>query len=138
MQSLIPILLTLMAALGSLTTVALMHPVIYVSLNIIATLIQNIVFPLIFCAAILGIVSSLSERFQVSRLADLFRDGSMLLTGLLLTIFTGILGSSGGSRSGYRWGWDAHNKISDRCCCPCSRGCSYRCRRCCCRLFTLY
>jgi stage III sporulation protein AE len=95
MQSLIPILLTLMAALGSLTTVALMHPVIYVSLNIIATLIQNIVFPLIFCAAILGIVSSLSERFQVSRLADLFRDGSMLLTGLLLTVFTGILGVQG-------------------------------------------
>lgn len=95
MQSLIPILLTLMAAMGSLTTVALMHPVIYISLNITATLIQNIVFPLIFCAAILGIVSSLSERFKVSRLADLFRDGSVLLTGLLLTIFTGILGIQG-------------------------------------------
>ena len=95
MQSLIPILLTLMAAMGSLTTVALMHPVIYISLNITATLIQNIVFPLIFCAAILGIVSSLSERFKVSRLADLFRDGSVLLMGLLLTIFTGILGIQG-------------------------------------------
>ncbi|MGB4503802.1 MAG: stage III sporulation protein AE [Syntrophaceticus sp.] len=95
MQSLIPILLTLMAAMGSLTTVALMHPVIYMSLNILATLIQNVVFPLIFCAAVLGIISSLSERFQVSRLADLFRDGSVLLTGLFLTIFIGILGIQG-------------------------------------------
>lgn len=95
MQSLIPVLLTLMAAMGSLTTVALMHPVVIVSLNLIAALIQNIVFPLVFCAAILGIVSSLSERFQVSRLADLFRDGSVLLTGLLLTVFIGILGIEG-------------------------------------------
>lgn len=95
MQSLIPILLTLMAAMGSLTTVALMHPVIYISLNILATLIQNIVFPLIFCAAILGVISSLSERFQVSRLADLFRDGSVLLISLFLTIFIGILAVQG-------------------------------------------
>ena len=121
MQSLIPILLTLMAAMGSLTTVALMHPVIYISLNITATLIQNIVFPLIFCAAILGIVSSLSERFKVSRLADLFRDGSVLLTGLLLTIFTGILGIQGVAGA-VTDGRAAHSKVSYRCLCPGSRG----------------
>lgn len=95
MQSLIPVLLTLMAALGSLTTVALMHPVIFISLNVLGTLMRNIVFPLIFCAAILGIVNQISDRFQVSRLADIFRDGSVLLVGLFLTIFIGILGIQG-------------------------------------------
>ena len=45
MQSLIPVVMTLMAAMGNLSTIALMHPVIYVSLNILATLTQNIVFP---------------------------------------------------------------------------------------------
>lgn len=95
MQSLIPVLLTLLAALGNLTSVALLHPVIYLSLNILGTLTQNVVFPLIFCSAILGIITQLSERFQVSRLADLFRDGSVLLLGLFLTIFTGILAVQG-------------------------------------------
>jgi stage III sporulation protein AE len=95
MQSLIPVILTLLAAMGSLTSVALMHPVIYISLNIIATLFQTIVFPLIFCAAVLGIISTISERFQVTRLADLLRDGSVFLTGLFLTIFTGILAVQG-------------------------------------------
>jgi len=95
MQSLIPVVMTLMAAMGNLTTVALMHPVIYVSLNILATLTQNIVFPLIFCAAVLGIVSSLSTRFQVSRLANLFKDGSMVLIGLFLTVFIGVLSIQG-------------------------------------------
>ncbi len=95
MQSLIPVVMTLMAAMGNLSTVALMHPVIYVSLNILATLTQNIVFPLIFCAAVLGIVSNLSTRFQVSRLANLFKDGSMILIGLFLTVFIGILSIQG-------------------------------------------
>lgn len=95
MQSLIPVIMTLLAAVGNLTSVALMHPVIYLSLNILGTLTQNIVFPLIFCSAVLGIVSRLSERFQVSRLAELFRDGSVLLLGLFLTIFTGILAVQG-------------------------------------------
>jgi len=95
MQSLIPVLLTLLAALGNLTSVAFLHPVIYLSLNVLGTLTQNVVFPLIFCSAILGIITQLSERFQVSRLADLFRDGSVLLLGLFLTIFTGIMAVQG-------------------------------------------
>ncbi len=95
MQSVIPVVLTMMAAMGNLTTVALMHPVIYISLNVLAVLTQNIVFPLIFCAAVLGIISKLSTRFQVSRLADLFKDGSMVLIGLFLTVFIGILGIQG-------------------------------------------
>lgn len=95
MQAMIPVIMTLMAAMGNLTTVALMQPVIFISSNILATLIQNIVFPLIFCAAVLSIVSSLSERFKVSRLADLIRDGSVLLVSLVLTIFIGILGIQG-------------------------------------------
>ncbi|MDD3315276.1 MAG: stage III sporulation protein AE [Syntrophaceticus sp.] len=95
MQAMIPVLLTLMAAMGNVTTVAVMQPVIFVSSNILATLINNIVFPLIFCAAVLSIVSSLSERFKVNRLADLFRDGSVFLVSLFLTIFIGILGIQG-------------------------------------------
>lgn len=95
MHALLPVLLTLMAALGNLSSVALMHPVILISLNLLGTLTRNIVFPLIFCAAVLAIVSHLSERFQVSRLAGLFRDGSVALLSLFLTIFVGILAIQG-------------------------------------------
>ncbi|MGB9792079.1 MAG: stage III sporulation protein AE [Thermacetogeniaceae bacterium] len=95
MHSILPVLLTLMAGMGNLTTVALIHPVVFVSLNIFGALTRNIVFPLIFCAAILGIINHISERFQVSRLADLLRDGSVILTTLFLTLFVGILGVQG-------------------------------------------
>lgn len=95
MQSLLPVILTLMAALGNLTTVALMHPVILFSLNVLGMLTRNIVFPLIFCAAVLGIVNQLSDRFQISRLVALFRDGSVLILSFFLMIFIGILGIQG-------------------------------------------
>jgi stage III sporulation protein AE len=91
MQSLLPVILTLTAAMGGLTTVSLMQPVIIVSMNLLGTLIDNVVFPLIFCAAVLGIVNQLSERLQLSRLANLFRDGSGILLSLFITIFLGIL-----------------------------------------------
>lgn len=95
MHSILPVLLTLMAGMGNLTSVALMHPVVFASLNVFGALTRNIVFPLIFCAAILGIVNHISERFQVSRLAELLRDGSVVLTTLFLTLFVGILGIQG-------------------------------------------
>ncbi|MGD0152163.1 MAG: stage III sporulation protein AE [Thermacetogeniaceae bacterium] len=95
MQSLLPVILTLMAAMGSLTTVSLMQPAIVMALEVLGTLTSNVVFPLIFCAAILGIVNQLSERLQVSRLAGLFRDGSIILLSLFITVFLGLLSVQG-------------------------------------------
>ncbi len=95
MQSLLPVILTLMAAMGSLTTVSLMQPAIVMALDILGTLISNVVFPLIFCAAILGIINQLSERIQVSRLAGFFRDGSIILLSLFITVFLGLLSVQG-------------------------------------------
>jgi stage III sporulation protein AE len=95
MHALLPVLLTLMAALGNVVSVSLLHPIILISLNLLGALMGNIVFPLIFFAAVLGIVSQLSDHFQVSRLAGLFRDSSVILLGLFLTLFIGILGIQG-------------------------------------------
>lgn len=91
MQSLLPVILTLMAAMGNLTTVSLMHPVIIMSMSLLGTLTRNVIFPLIFCAAILGIVNLLSENVQISRVAAFFRDGSGILLSLFITVFLGIL-----------------------------------------------
>ncbi len=90
-HALLPLIITLLASVGGLTSAALMHPFIIVALGVLSTLIKNIVLPLIYFAAILGIVSQLSERFQVSRLAGLFKQISVGILGLFLTIFIGVL-----------------------------------------------
>lgn len=90
-QSLLPVLLTLMVAAGGPTSAALVHPLVMGSLGLLSTLIRNLVFPLIYFSVILAMVNQITERFQVSRLSDLFKQTSIILLGLFLTIFVGAL-----------------------------------------------
>ncbi|SMB98588.1 stage III sporulation protein AE [Thermanaeromonas toyohensis ToBE] len=90
-QSLLPMLVTLLAATGGLTTSTLLQPVLTYSLTIAGTVTRGTIFPLIYLGAILGVVSHISDRFQISRLAGLLRQFSLALLGLMLTLFTGVL-----------------------------------------------
>jgi len=94
-QALLPVLVTLMAGLGSLSTASLIHPVILTALSLISTMTVNVVFPMIYLAAVLTIVNQVSEQFQVTQLAKLIKDLSLALLGLFLTVFIGILSIQG-------------------------------------------
>jgi stage III sporulation protein AE len=91
MQSIMPIIFTLMVAVGGPTSAALLHPVIVAALGVFGTLTNNIVFPLIYLSAVLGIVGQISDGFQVTRFAGLLRQIGITLIGLFLTVFVGTL-----------------------------------------------
>jgi len=95
MQALTPVLLTLLVAVGGLASAAIFSPVILTTLSIFGTLIKDVVLPLLFFVAILGIVGNLSERFKVSNLADLLKTVAMGLMGVFSTIFLGVLAIQG-------------------------------------------
>jgi len=95
MQALTPVLLTLLVAVGGLASAAIFSPVILATLSIFGTLIKDIVLPLLFFVAILGIVGNLSEQFKVSNLANLLKTVAMGLMGLFSTIFLGVLAIQG-------------------------------------------
>lgn len=95
MQALLPLLLTLLAAMGGIASSALFHPIILGSITVIGTVIKNVVLPLIFFSAVLGVVNGVSAKFKVSRMADLFKTLSMTVLGLCSTVFLGILAVHG-------------------------------------------
>jgi stage III sporulation protein AE len=95
MQAILPLLLTLLVAMGGVASAAIFHPVILVSLTIIGTLTKNVVLPLIFFSAILGIVDHLSSHFKVSHLAGLLKTVAMGLLGIFGTVFLGVLAVQG-------------------------------------------
>jgi len=95
MQAIMPLLLTLLVAMGGVASAAIFHPVILISLTIIGTLTKNVVLPLIFFSAVLGIADNLSANFKVSRLAGLLKTVAMGLLGIFSTIFLGILAIQG-------------------------------------------
>jgi len=90
MLALIPILLTILASMGALTSAALFHPVIFMIVNFIGSLMQNVIFPLIFVATVLFLVNNISDQFKVSRLAALVKNVSIGLLGFFFTIFLGV------------------------------------------------
>lgn len=95
MQAILPVLLTLLVAVGGITAAAVYQPVVFVSIALIATLIRNIILPLILFSAILVLVSHLSPKFKVSNLAGLIRTVAMGFLGILSTVFLGILSIQG-------------------------------------------
>ncbi|UOE95918.1 stage III sporulation protein AE [Alkalihalobacillus sp. LMS39] len=95
MIALIPLLLALMASIGSITSVAFFHPLIVFLVNTSGLLIQNFVMPLLFLSALLSIVSTLTSHYKVTKLANFLRNISIGALGLFLTVFLGVISVQG-------------------------------------------
>ncbi|MCF6094453.1 stage III sporulation protein AE [Microaerobacter geothermalis] len=97
MLAIIPLVLALLASMGNFVSVSLFHPLIILMVNISGTLIVNIVFPLLFFSAVISIVSTFSEKYQVSQLAKLTRNIGIGILGIFLTVFLTIVSVQGAS-----------------------------------------
>lgn len=95
MMALIPLLLALMATIGSVTSVAFFHPVIVFLVNSSGLLINSFVLPLLFLSALLSIVSTLSEHHKVTQLAKLLRTVAMGALALFFTVFLTVISVQG-------------------------------------------
>ncbi len=93
--ALIPLLLSLVASMGAVTSVAIFHPISIFLINTFSALIRNFVFPLLVFSAVLSIVSHLNPQFKVTKLANLFKDISIASLGFFMTVFIGIMGIQG-------------------------------------------
>lgn len=103
MQTIFPVMLTLLLAMGNVTTAALFRPLVLGSLTFLATLLKNVILPLFFLGAVLHLFNHISQQFQLKRLAGLLDYAGKIGLGLTLTLFTGtmaIQGVSGGVADG--------------------------------------
>jgi stage III sporulation protein AE len=95
MLAMMPLLLTLLAAMGNVVTVSILHPLIIFMIHTVGTVIYTIVFPLLFFSAVLHIVSALTDKFKVTQLANLLRNIGVAIMGVLVTVFLGVLSVQG-------------------------------------------
>lgn len=93
--ALLPLILGLMATFGSLITVSFFHPIIVFLIFASGVLVSNFVLPLLFLSALLLIVSTLTESYKVTHLANLLKSTSIGVLGVFLTIFLGVLSVQG-------------------------------------------
>ncbi|WP_373892742.1 stage III sporulation protein AE [Virgibacillus natechei] len=95
MIALLPLVLGLMATFGNVLAVSFFHPIIIFLVNASGVLVSNFILPLLFLSALLLIVSSLSDDYKVTHLAELFRTVGMGTLGVFFTIFLGVMSVQG-------------------------------------------
>lgn len=95
--ALVPLLLALIAASGGIVSAAFFHPVLLFLMNTSGLLVGNVILPLLFLATVLSIVSTLTEHYKVTQLANLIQNWSIGLLGAFMTIFLGVISVQGAS-----------------------------------------
>lgn len=91
MQGLLPMLLTMMAAVGGSTGSALMQPAVVASASTMTTLIQHVTVPLACASAILTMLCHLGEGVRLQRLAAFAHSCAAWTLGVSFTVFIGVL-----------------------------------------------
>ncbi|TVY11495.1 stage III sporulation protein AE [Paenibacillus cremeus] len=97
MIAVVPLLLTLLASMGNVVSVSVLHPLIVFMIHAVGTAIYFIVFPLLFFSAVLHIVSGISDRYKVTQLANMLRTVSLGCLGVFVTVFLGVVTVQGAS-----------------------------------------
>lgn len=95
MNSLIPILITLMITTGSIASANLLQPIILFLITFIGNFIIGIIIPFVLISTSLGIVSKISDRVQVDKLSKFFKTSVVWILGVVLTLFVGIVSVEG-------------------------------------------
>ncbi|HHT48152.1 MAG TPA: stage III sporulation protein AE [Firmicutes bacterium] len=93
--AILPSIFTLLAAAGGITLTTVCHPVVWGGTGIVISLVKNLVLPLILLAGMIGLVSRLAQGFAVSKLAEVSRQGAVIILTFLVTIFLGIISLQG-------------------------------------------
>ncbi len=94
-NTLIPVLVSLMIYTGSITTSSILEPIILFLINFIGNMIQNILIPVILLITSISIISKISDKVQVEKIAKFLKSSTTWFLGLALTIFVGVVSLEG-------------------------------------------
>ena len=92
---LIPLLMSLMVYTGSITTSGLLEPIILFVINFIGNTINTVLIPIVLIVTALTIISKVSDKVQIDKLATFFKSGVVWFLGIMLTLFVGIISLEG-------------------------------------------
>lgn len=94
-QLLIPLLITLMTYTGSITTTAVIEPILLFLIEFISNIIKTLIIPTISIIVVLIIVSKITDKIQISKLGNFFKSSIVWFLGVMLTIFVGVVSLEG-------------------------------------------
>ena len=112
--SLVPILLALMVATGNVVSAGFLETTILFAVVFIGNIITTVILPITLVANALGIISNISEKIQIGKLATFFKSGVIWFLGFVIVIFVSILSLEGTLTSSVDRNNSKRNKNSSR------------------------
>ena len=95
MNTLIPVLISLMLYTGSIATTSILEPIILFMINFIGNLIQNLLIPMMLIITSISIISKISDKVQIEKISKFLKSSTTWFLGLVLTIFVGVVSLEG-------------------------------------------
>jgi len=99
MEALLPLLISLLAGVGALTSAALFTPLMLFIISSVSIVIKDVVLPLLLLTATLDCLNFLSDKYRLSNLANLLKQAGMITLGLIMVLFIGIITIQGAAGS---------------------------------------
>ena len=91
MNMLIPMMITLIVSSGSVTTASMIQPIIVFMIALIGNFVNNFAIPLIMVSTALGIISKISDKVQIGKLAKRLKSSTIWMVAMILTIFVTVI-----------------------------------------------
>lgn len=95
MEALLPLMFSLLAGVGAITSVALFTPLMLFVVSAVSVVVKDLILPLLFLTGLLECVNYLSERYRLSNLAGVLKQAGMVVLGLTLVLFIGVISIQG-------------------------------------------
>lgn len=99
MYALLPLLLTLLAGVGAVTTAALFSPLMLFIINAVAVLAKDVILPLLLLTAVLDVTGCLSAKYRLTNLTGMFRQAGLFVLGVAWCLFLGVVAVQGAAGS---------------------------------------
>lgn len=94
-NSLIPLMITLMLTTGAIVSAGVIKPVLLILMNFIGNFITNFILPLVIIGTTLAIVSKISNKVRIDKLAKFMKSVGVWILGIIMTLFVTILSLEG-------------------------------------------
>lgn len=94
-NSLVPILLALIISTGSYATTGIIQPVLLFSIVFIGNTINIVIIPIVVISTVMGIISNISDRTEISKLSKFFSSTTLWALGIITTVIVSVLSLEG-------------------------------------------
>ncbi len=95
MDKMLPLLLTLLTALGGSASSAFLHPMVVAASGSMVFLAREVILRLVMCTCAVTAVNHLSDRAHLTRMTQLLRSIVCWLLGVSFTVFLGAMSLQG-------------------------------------------